>query len=129
EKRFVRRDGTAVWTRVTVSAVRDDGGALDFFVGVAEDITEARTRAERDARVRDDVLAVVAHDLRSPLHTLQLSAEAMADPAMSDEARAHNAEITCRVVQSMDRLIGELLDIGRMEAGSFPISKAAVDLR
>lgn len=152
EKRFIRRDGSAMWTRVTVSAVRNTADDIAFFVGVAEDISEqkayddaraaehelaeqllaleqdARTRAERANRMRDDVLAVVAHDLRNPLHTLQLSTAAMAEPEMSHEARARQADLIYRVVQNMDHLIGELLDIGRIESGSFPISRAPVPL-
>jgi signal transduction histidine kinase len=47
---------------------------------------------------------------------------------MTNETRAHHAEIIHRAVESMDRLIGELLDIGRIEAGSFPITMAPVAL-
>lgn len=150
EKRFIRADGSSVWIRVGVSAVRNSAGEVAFFVGVAEDISEhkawdearaaeheltehllaleqdARARAERANRMRDDVLAVVAHDLRNPLHTLQLSAMAMAEPGMSHEARARQAELISRAVDRMDHLIGELLDIGRIESGSFPISRAPV---
>lgn len=152
EKRFIRADGSSVWARVTVSAVRNRAGEVAFFVGVAEDISEhraheearaaeqemtrhllaleqdARKRAERANRMRDDVLAVVAHDLRNPLHTLQLSAAAMAEPGMSNEARARQADLIRRAVENMDHLIGELLDIGRIEAGSFPITRTAVSL-
>ncbi|HEX2166121.1 MAG TPA: ATP-binding protein [Longimicrobiales bacterium] len=153
EKRFVRRDGSFVWTRVIVSAVRDTSGKVAFFIGVAEDISEqkayddaraaehelaehllaleqeARSRAERANRMRDDVLAVVAHDLRNPLHTLQLSAASMAEPGISAQARERQAELIYRVIESMDHLIGELLDIGRLETGNFPISLAPVRLR
>lgn len=150
EKRFVRADGTSVWMRVTVSVVRNSSGDVAFFVGVAEDISEqkaydearaaerelarqllvleqdARTRAERANRMRDDVLAVVAHDLRNPLHTLQLSAMAMAESGMSQESRMRQAELIRRAVERMDHLIGDLLDIGRIEAGSFPVRRAPV---
>ena len=56
EKRFVRADGSLVWARVTVSAVRSSGGGVDFFVGVAEDISEQRAveEARREARERLD---------------------------------------------------------------------------
>ena len=47
EKRFVRSDGSVVWSCVTVSAVRGKGGAFAFFVGIAEDITERRAIDER----------------------------------------------------------------------------------
>ena len=153
EKRFIRSDGTSVWMRVTVSAVRNSSGGVAFFVGVAEDVSaqkaydearaaeheltehllaleqDARTRAERANRMRDDVLAIVAHDLRNPLHTLQLSAMAMAEPGMSHDSRMRQAELIRRAVGRMDHLIGELLDIGRIEAGSFPIRRAPVALR
>src|SRR5690606_33010719 len=153
EKRFVRQDGSAIWTCVTVSAVRAPSGDIAFYVGVAEDITEskaydeaqvveqertgrlleleqqARARAERANRMRDDLLAVVAHDLRNPLHTLQLSAMAMAEPERNADDRARQAELIGRVVGNMDHLIGELLDIGRIEAGSFAVTPAPVQLR
>jgi two-component system, chemotaxis family, CheB/CheR fusion protein len=39
EKRFERRDGTFVYTRVIVSAVRDQRNAVAFFLGVVEDLS------------------------------------------------------------------------------------------
>ena len=153
EKRFIRSDGSAIWTCVTVSAVRTRADDIAFFVGVAEDISEAkahdearvleqerterlleleqqaRSRAERANRMRDDLLAVVAHDLRNPLHTLQLSAMAMAEPEMRADDRARQADLIGRVVSNMDHLIGELLDIGRIEAGSFAVTPAPEQLQ
>src|SRR4051812_29312717 len=40
EKRFVRPDGSLVWTRITVSAIRDAFGQPRHFVGIAEDISK-----------------------------------------------------------------------------------------
>src|SRR5688500_10639752 len=45
DKRFVRPGGSIVWTRITVSAVRDPGGGVKFFIGAAEDITVQVTAA------------------------------------------------------------------------------------
>ena len=42
EKRYVRPDGSAVWTRITVTAIRDDDGALDYTVSLIEDITDRK---------------------------------------------------------------------------------------
>jgi PAS domain S-box-containing protein len=54
EKRFVSRDGCAVWTRITVSAVRRSDGSPAFFIGVAEDISGqiAAQEAQRNAEER-----------------------------------------------------------------------------
>lgn len=42
DKRYVRKDHVVVWVSLTVSAVRDDAGALLFVVGMAEDVTARR---------------------------------------------------------------------------------------
>src|SRR5262245_38285210 len=46
EKRFVRPDGSIVWTRITVSAVRGADRAVEFLIGAAEDISEQIAAAE-----------------------------------------------------------------------------------
>jgi PAS domain S-box-containing protein len=47
EKRFLRKDGTALWVRLTRSCVRKSDGSADYFVAVVEDIS-ARRRAEEE---------------------------------------------------------------------------------
>ena len=71
DKRYVRRDGSLVWVRLSVSLVRDAAGAPDYFIAVAEDI-DARKRAEAEAgrlgamleRITDAVVAFEGNDLR-----------------------------------------------------------------
>jgi PAS domain S-box-containing protein len=50
EKRAVRKDGTIVWVRRTVSCVRRSDGSIDYFVSVVEDIS-ARKRAEEQVHL------------------------------------------------------------------------------
>jgi PAS domain S-box-containing protein len=47
DKRYLRKDGTIVWGRLTVGCVRRGDGSIDYFVAVIEDIT-ARKRAEEE---------------------------------------------------------------------------------
>jgi diguanylate cyclase (GGDEF)-like protein/PAS domain S-box-containing protein len=47
ERRFRKRDGTPLWTNVTVSLVRDDTGAPQYLVGMVEDDTERHVLSER----------------------------------------------------------------------------------
>ncbi len=140
EKRFVRRDGSTVWSRVTVSSVRDAKGAVVFFVGIAEDISEqrkiaqahrdARAQAERATRLRDEMLAVVAHDLRNPLHTIAIGLETMLKlPLPDDERASRQLVIMQHSVRSMNRLILDLLDVTRIEAGSLAVAQEPVQVR
>lgn len=47
EKRYIRSDGSAVWTNLTVSLVRDENGKPEFFVAVVEDIGRRKAAEQR----------------------------------------------------------------------------------
>jgi PAS domain S-box-containing protein len=56
DKRFIRKDGSPVWTRVTTSCVRRADGAIDYGIGIIEDISEEKRAEEvlrRQARMLD----------------------------------------------------------------------------
>ncbi len=53
DKRYLRKDGAIVWSRLTVSCVRKSDGSIDYFVTVIEDIT-ARKRAEEELRKSEE---------------------------------------------------------------------------
>lgn len=147
EKRFVRRDGSTVWSRVTVSAVRDAKGRVGFFVGIAEDIShfkqaeiererllglerDARAQAERATQLRDEMLAVVAHDLRNPLHTIAVGLETMLKLQPPDDERAARQLVVMqRTVRSMNRMILDLLDVTRIEGGNFALAQEHVQVQ
>jgi PAS domain S-box-containing protein len=147
EKRFVRRDGSNVWSRVTVSAVRDAKGSVAFFVGIAEDIShlkqaeiererllglerDARVQAERATQLRDEMLAVVAHDLRNPLHTIAVGLETMLKLQPPDDERAARQLVVMqRTIRSMNRMILDLLDVTRIEGGNFALAQEHVQVQ
>jgi signal transduction histidine kinase len=91
--------------------------------GIAVDNARLFHDAQRAIEARDEVLAVVSHDLKNPLESVLLSASLLLrgpDPA---QVRRY-AETVHRSATRMDRLIRELLDLSRMDAGRF-----AVELR
>jgi PAS domain S-box-containing protein len=55
DKRYVRKDGLIVWTRLTVGGVRKSEGSIDYFVSVVEDIS-ARKQAEQELQASKDRL-------------------------------------------------------------------------
>jgi PAS domain S-box-containing protein len=64
DKRYLRKDGAIVWTRLTVSCVRKSDGLIDYFVSVVGDIT-ARKHAEEELRKSEERFR--ASVLHSPL--------------------------------------------------------------
>jgi len=87
--------------------------------------------AQAAIRGRDDVLAVVSHDLRNPVHTIQMSAtfllqlleeQSTVDPSML----ATQIGVVHRSAQRADRLIRDLLDLTRAERGRLDIERRPV---
>jgi signal transduction histidine kinase len=78
---------------------------------------EARQTAEIVSRTREEVLGVVAHDLRNPLNLLSTTAHLLIEPDLPSERRQAAYAINAKAVQRMNRLISDLLDVVRLEAG------------
>lgn len=81
--------------------------------------------ANQAARARDDVLAVVSHDLRGPLHAISLACEALHDEVTGDAARYIGA--IERASARAERLIADLLEASAIENGALTLTRGAVD--
>ncbi len=74
--------------------------------------------AQQATRARDEILAVVAHDLRNPLNTVMMAAGLMIASSSPDRPQERRqAEIVRRAADHMNRMIQDLLDVKRMESG------------
>ena len=126
EKRCRRKDGAAVWVRVTSSLARLTGTEMAYRLSIVEDITEAKTmeealRAAKDEAERADLakskfLAAASHDLRQPLQSLFFFSAALAGHV--DDPKA--AALLRHLEQGLDALKGlldSLLDVSRLDAG------------
>lgn len=76
--------------------------------------------AQRATQARDDVLGIVAHDVRSPLHSISLAAQLLelTLAKAGDVAGEENVKRILRSVERANRLIEDLLDVTRIEAGA-----------
>jgi signal transduction histidine kinase len=86
-------------------------------------LAQARTEQVR----QDDVLAMVAHDLRSPLSVISMRAESLAETTR-DAATRGAAEAITLSSSRMARLINDLLDVARIESGSLRIVRQPGDV-
>jgi signal transduction histidine kinase len=81
--------------------------------------------SQQAVRAREEVLAIVSHDLRNPLGAVTLGASLLqSSPTLSDDDREQIDTIAVSA-QRMSRLIADLLDVTRMEGGKrLPIDPA-----
>jgi signal transduction histidine kinase len=93
-----------------------------------EETSAARAAAEQAVRGRDQVLAVVSHDLRNRLNTLTLTARKIASAKDLSALDGTNHRIQ-RTLTSMNRLISDLLDVSAIDAGMLQVDPKEIDLR
>jgi signal transduction histidine kinase len=88
-------------------------------------------QAQRALRVRDDMLAIVTHDLRTPLSAIVTAAAIQIASASDDDVGRRvrqRAETVRRAADHMGRLVRDLTDIGQMDAGRFAINRSTQDV-
>jgi two-component system, OmpR family, sensor histidine kinase ResE len=94
-------------------------------VVVVRDMTEER----RLDKLRKDFIANVSHELRTPISMLQGYSEAIVDDiAESEEEKKEIARIIYDESLRMGRLVNDLLDLARMEAGHIMLNKDSVPI-
>ncbi|MGH8944857.1 MAG: sensor histidine kinase, partial [Acidimicrobiia bacterium] len=110
----------------------DDATIADVATRAALAVENARLfdQARQATRARDEMLGVVAHDLRNPLNTISLAAQLLLEqlPADQQPLERRQAEIIGRAVAGMNRLIQDLLDVKRIEHGLLALEPASIDL-
>ncbi|HEY5922631.1 MAG TPA: hybrid sensor histidine kinase/response regulator [Kofleriaceae bacterium] len=95
-------------------------------IGRAEaESNRAIAAARANARARDEVLAVVSHDLRGPLHAISLATEALKDEITGPAARYLGA--IERASGRAERLITDLLEASAIENGALTLARAPID--
>lgn len=113
ESNLLRADGTTIPIQVSVRRVQT--GSYPALQWIFRDISE---RKQLD-RMRDDLAAMVYHDLRSPLANITSSLDLLDAllPAENSEDTRQVFEIAQRAVARLQRMINSLLDINRLESG------------
>jgi two-component system sensor histidine kinase VicK len=121
-----RKNGTIFPAEVHISAVPHiENGKPQFYVSIVRDITEQK----RTDQAKTEFISLTAHQLRTPLTTIGLTAELLLRDIAGElnatgrkYLRSINDDITY-----MSRLIGVFLDVSRLELGVFEVHPVLID--
>lgn len=145
EFEIVRPDGSVAWIRRRGFPIPDELGRVEFRAGISEDITaekqlqrerdrlleserSARQAAERSGRVKDEFLATLSHELRSPLNVILGWTQILKIKAPTEEVLGQAMEAIERSSRAQARLIDDLLDMSSIISGKFRLEVQTVDL-
>lgn len=140
EKEFIRKDGSRIWVEIGGAMIGHGEG-----VGYVLDLTErkrieseraqilareqaARKQAEAASRTKDEFLAIVSHELRSPLNAMLGWSRLLLTRKMEETTTRKALEAIERNAQAQTQLIEDLLDISRIIRGKVRLYTRPVKL-
>ncbi len=138
EKRYIHREGRVVWVVLSTTLVRDGAGRPLHFASQVQDITarkgaeeslrRARDEAMRATRAKGDFLANMSHEIRTPMNGVIGMTELLLDTRLDDVQRGY-----CETIRSSGEalltVIGDILDLSKIEAGKLALELTEFDLR
>jgi PAS domain S-box-containing protein len=132
EVRLRHRDGREVWTQMAARPTLDDTGgftgALDLFTDITAGKLAAEALREADRR-KDEFLAMLAHELRSPLAPILTAVRLLQVKGPANPELAKLRETIYRQTMQLSKLVEDLLDIARITSGKLQLTREVADIR
>ncbi|MBD2084914.1 ATP-binding protein [Trichocoleus sp. ST-U3] len=145
ERWHVRKDGSRFWGSGIVTSLRDESGQVQGLAKIMRDFTdrkqaeeertrllaraqEARTQAESANRMKDEFLATLSHELRSPLNAMLGWTSLLRTRKFDAATTARAIETIERNAKAQARLIEDLLDVSRIIRGQLRLTVRSMEL-
>lgn len=132
-----RKDGSEIWVSIHAVLTRDGEGRPSHVEGMVEDVTERR-RAKRELeenrrtaesanRAKSEFLAMVSHEIRSPLSVIYGMNELLAETRLDAEQREYLA-LSLNAGDNLLTVISDILDITKAETGIIQLHSVVFNL-
>jgi PAS domain S-box-containing protein len=114
ENDVVTRAGERRRIRFDSTILRDDAGVVIGTASIGQDVTEQA----RAAQLKSELIAMASHELRTPLTAMRGAIELMRAAEGRGERERMLVGMASRNAERLDRLMGDLLDVERIETGT-----------
>jgi two-component system sensor histidine kinase/response regulator len=138
DSRAVRGDRSSAWLHWSATTVRNAGGRIEYFLAMYED-TDAQHAAneaatahlagiERLNQLKSEFITLVSHEFRTGLVGIQGFSEMIRDSDLEvADVKSFAGDIN-KDAQRLNRMINDMLDLDRIEAGRLTLRLEAVDI-
>ena len=132
------KNGQIYWVDTTIAPNLGEDGRPETYTAIRFEVSDhvralkaleiAQEEARRAAQVRDRFFANVSHEVRTPLNAVLGLASALAHTSLTDRQTQMLALIT-GAGDALRRVLDDMLDLSKMQAGQFRLAPAPFDLR
>jgi PAS domain S-box-containing protein len=138
DSRARRADGSEFWMHWSLNPIRKPDGGIDYFMAMFEDITAKRDADETAAanlqqmeklnRLKSEFVSMVSHEFRSALVGIQGFSELIRDDDLEVADMKNLAGDINKDALRLNRMINEMLEFDRMEAGKVHLEAKPLDI-
>ncbi|RZA25509.1 MAG: PAS domain-containing sensor histidine kinase [Proteobacteria bacterium] len=139
ELRIRRADGSYRWHLCRAFPILDANGHISEWFGTHTDIEEqkqlqnellrAKQEAEEVSQMKSAFLATVSHEIRTPLSAIIGFSRLLVEETWPEEKMKEFAQISLRNGYALSRIIDDILDLSKVEAGKLEITKSDVSMQ
>lgn len=126
ETKIYRKDGTLVDVDISISVLKDANGKITGSIGVIKDISERK----RLQQMKDDFVSNVSHELRTPIGIVRESMAQFQEGLLGEtsDLQRHVLTVSVNALDRLSRIIDDLLDVSKIEAGKMDLRRESVDM-
>jgi PAS domain S-box-containing protein len=138
EFRIKKSENEIRWMSFKSFGVKDSAARVHRIIGVAEDVTEsknsqdalktAKEAADAANKAKSEFLANMSHEIRTPLGAIMGFAELVGNFQSSDDERHSALQAIQRNGRQLGKIIDEILDLSKVEAGKLEIEEEEIEL-
>ncbi len=138
ETRIIRDDGTNFFAETSFGLISDTSILSQSFVIIIKNINErknyeanlkiAKNKAEESDRLKTAFLSNMSHEIRTPMNAIIGFAELLSSREVSHEEKKEFTEQINHGAETLMRLIDDIIDISKIEAGQLIINNAKFNL-
>ncbi len=136
---YIRKNGERIPVRLSITSLKDRFGDTVGYLGVANDITlqqkhqeelrKAKENAENALQVKTEFLANMSHEIRTPMNgIIGMTSLLLDDAGHQDSEFKEKLDIISRSASSLLKVIDDILDLSKLEAGKLVIENHSFDL-
>lgn len=139
ECRLIRHDGASRWHWLKAVPEKDDKGKVTNWLitftdihdrkATEQNLKEAQKRAEAANDAKTHFLANMSHEIRTPLNAIMGFTELLLDPAISMDEKVKSVGIVRRNGQQLLKIVDEILDISKVEAGGLEMERVETNVQ
>ncbi len=129
----IRKDGSIFPISLTVSPIFDENGAVIGRSGISRDITQEKEmirQLQEANELRNEFVAMVAHDILSPATSISGYANLLLDRwgSIDDEKKIDALQVIVRNTEHLAKFVEDVLQVARIETGEFTFNIREFDI-